>query len=72
MKMEEEDEEPPLAIQINQTPLSHHSTVGVTVITGYLGAGKSTVSIHPHTQICILIISVIMKMLMIVMITAVS
>ncbi|KAL1806281.1 hypothetical protein DCAR_0832070 [Daucus carota subsp. sativus] len=42
MKMEEEDEEPPLAIQINQTPLSHHSTVGVTVITGYLGAGKST------------------------------
>ncbi|KAL8097658.1 uncharacterized protein LOC141682808 [Apium graveolens] len=39
MKMEEEDEDPPLAIQINQTP---SPTVGVTVITGYLGAGKST------------------------------
>lgn len=37
--MEEEDEDPPLAIQINQTP---SPTVGVTVITGYLGAGKST------------------------------
>lgn len=39
--MEEEDEDPPVAIQINQTP---SPTVGVTVITGYLGAGKSTVS----------------------------
>lgn len=46
--MEEEDEDPPLAIQINQTP---SPTVGVTVITGYLGAGKSTVSRYTHIYI---------------------
>lgn len=55
-KMEEEDEDPPLAVEINET-LDHQSfnqslqkyentdelpPVGVTVITGYLGAGKST------------------------------
>lgn len=55
--MEEEDEDPPLAVEINET-LDHQSfnqslqkyentdelpPVGVTVITGYLGAGKSTV-----------------------------
>ncbi|KAK9277365.1 hypothetical protein L1049_006907 [Liquidambar formosana] len=54
--MEDEDEEPPLAVQINDTgdlysPLSQEqfdkpekaeASVGVTVITGYLGAGKST------------------------------
>lgn len=56
--MEEEDEDPPLAVEINQviepgasqpSDQSHQrhenveaSSVGVTVITGYLGAGKST------------------------------
>lgn len=56
--MEEEDEDPPLAVEINQNrgpEISHPSnqsqeesenveasSVGVTVITGYLGAGKST------------------------------
>lgn len=54
--MEEEDEDPPLAVEINQLS-DHHtsnpslerpenvdaSSVGVTVITGYLGSGKSTV-----------------------------
>ncbi|KVI05504.1 COBW domain-containing protein 1 [Cynara cardunculus var. scolymus] len=54
--MEEEEEDPPLAVEINET-LDHKSfnqslqehenveefpPVGVTVITGYLGAGKST------------------------------
>ncbi|GJR03166.1 COBW domain-containing protein 1 isoform X2 [Tanacetum coccineum] len=43
----EEDEDAPLAVEINQT-LNNQNThdelppVGVTVITGYLGAGKST------------------------------
>ncbi|GJU50839.1 COBW domain-containing protein 1 isoform X1 [Tanacetum coccineum] len=43
----EEDEDAPLAVEINQT-LNNKNThdelppVGVTVITGYLGAGKST------------------------------
>nr|XP_043628268.1 COBW domain-containing protein 1 [Erigeron canadensis] len=47
-KMEEEDEDPPpLAVDINHTHQSLHNVddlppVGVTVITGYLGAGKST------------------------------
>lgn len=61
--MEEEDEDPPLAVEINQLS-DHHtsnpslerpenvdaSSVGVTVITGYLGSGKSTVctTIHSH------------------------
>jgi len=42
----EEDEEPPLAVQIqgNDEFVSQKSSVGVTLITGYLGAGKSTVS----------------------------
>ncbi|KAM7487490.1 hypothetical protein LguiB_024974 [Lonicera macranthoides] len=53
--MEEEDEDPPFAVEINQLS-DHHtsnpslqrpenvdaSSVGVTVITGYLGSGKST------------------------------
>ncbi|WVZ10353.1 hypothetical protein V8G54_014883 [Vigna mungo] len=41
----EEDEEPPLAVQIqgNDEFVSQKSSVGVTLITGYLGAGKSTV-----------------------------
>lgn len=56
--MEDDDENPPLAVQIvevsdnnpsesseqplNQRGISGESPVGVTVITGYLGAGKST------------------------------
>ncbi|KAK3042317.1 hypothetical protein RJ639_002363 [Escallonia herrerae] len=59
---EEEDEAPPLAVEINEalprnlSPPSdqsnqHHTSaegppVGVTVITGYLGAGKSTLVNH--------------------------
>lgn len=55
-KMEDDEEEPPLAVAINDavsssTPQpsarsesSLPPPVGVTVITGYLGAGKSTVS----------------------------
>lgn len=57
--MEEDDEIPPLAVQLDginepkSSELSRKSgngrtmgedSVGVTVITGYLGAGKSTVS----------------------------
>ncbi|KAL2906772.1 COBW domain-containing protein 1 [Bienertia sinuspersici] len=41
----EDDEEAPLAIVIDEvadSSLSQHDVVGVTVITGYLGAGKST------------------------------
>ena len=47
----EEDEDAPLAVEINQTTFNNQNTdhelppVGVTVITGYLGAGKSTVNI---------------------------
>ncbi|XP_021997294.1 COBW domain-containing protein 1 isoform X2 [Helianthus annuus] len=47
--MEDDDGEPPLAVAINETldPQNHQNEdelppVGVTVITGYLGAGKST------------------------------
>ncbi|KAI3970813.1 hypothetical protein MKX01_024460 [Papaver californicum] len=48
--MEDDDETPPLAIQIEEPTNSNSSilkpseedSVGVTVITGYLGAGKST------------------------------
>ncbi|EXC22072.1 hypothetical protein L484_006656 [Morus notabilis] len=49
--MEEEEENPPLAVQIDQStkpysndarPTNDDVSVGVTVITGYLGAGKST------------------------------
>ncbi|KAK4765763.1 hypothetical protein SAY86_026853 [Trapa natans] len=41
---DEEEEEPPLAVEISTADLPEDSdfTVGVTVITGYLGAGKST------------------------------
>ncbi|XP_027361482.1 COBW domain-containing protein 1 isoform X2 [Abrus precatorius] len=44
----EEEEEPPLAVQIqgNNESLSQQSSVGVTLITGYLGAGKSTLVNH--------------------------
>lgn len=48
--MENSDEEPPLAVEINDAVNSNQLTkssklppVGVTVITGYLGSGKSTV-----------------------------
>ncbi|CAJ1931931.1 unnamed protein product [Sphenostylis stenocarpa] len=43
-----EDEEPPLAVQIqrNDESVSQQSSVGVTLITGYLGAGKSTLVNH--------------------------
>ncbi|MFQ6654983.1 hypothetical protein Gotur_025728 [Gossypium turneri] len=51
--MADDQEEPPLAIRIDQTveepsrsdqekPQNDYVSVGVTVITGYLGAGKST------------------------------
>jgi G3E family GTPase len=44
--MEEDDENPPLAVEISPLTVSNDSnpspSVGVTVITGYLGAGKST------------------------------
>ncbi|XP_054825734.1 uncharacterized protein LOC129323168 isoform X2 [Prosopis cineraria] len=51
-RMEDDEEEgPPIAIQIQQEESTSHysdsdskASVGVTVITGYLGAGKSTVS----------------------------
>lgn len=42
----DEDEEPPLAVQIQRDDdqsISQQSSVGVTLITGYLGSGKSTV-----------------------------
>lgn len=46
-----DDEEPPMAVQIqpdiptlSAEESSEAVSVGVTVITGYLGAGKSTVS----------------------------
>ncbi|XP_020206709.1 COBW domain-containing protein 1 [Cajanus cajan] len=44
----DEDGEPPLAVQIqgNDESISHQSSVGVTLITGYLGAGKSTLVNH--------------------------
>lgn len=49
--MEDEEERPPLAVQIDK-PAQERSyssknadvSVGVTVITGFLGAGKSTVT----------------------------
>ena len=57
-----EDEDPPLAVEIGETitAVQQHEddgvSVGVTVITGYLGAGKSTVtytlklfSLPPHS-----------------------
>jgi len=49
----DEDEEPPLAVQIqqhnNDESISQQSSVGVTLITGYLGAGKSTVTHLPFS-----------------------
>jgi hypothetical protein len=49
VKMEDDDEEPPMAVQIHpdvSVGKVHSSSdtvsVGVSVITGYLGAGKST------------------------------
>jgi hypothetical protein len=48
--MEDDDDCPPLAVELpSRAPsppapdYSESSPVGVTVITGYLGAGKSTV-----------------------------
>lgn len=49
--MEDDEEDPPLAVRIDETTHefsnSHENddvSVGVTVITGFLGAGKSTVT----------------------------
>ncbi|KAL8142291.1 hypothetical protein V2J09_015323 [Rumex salicifolius] len=52
----DEEEEPPLAIEITETgstdsqrpnpPENDEAAVGVTVVTGYLGAGKSTLVNH--------------------------
>ncbi|KAI5437785.1 hypothetical protein KIW84_023778 [Lathyrus oleraceus] len=45
----DEDEEPPLAVQIQRDDdqsISQQSSVGVTLITGYLGSGKSTLVNH--------------------------
>jgi hypothetical protein len=59
LKMEKEEDDAPLAVELEETvpvkPSSSHSKqpqgedvpVGVTVITGYLGSGKSTVK-SPH------------------------
>ncbi|KAL5553655.1 hypothetical protein UlMin_041056 [Ulmus minor] len=48
--MEDEEENPPLAVQIDQQGPTRSPnddvSVGVTVITGYLGAGKSTLVNH--------------------------
>ncbi|KAL2667105.1 hypothetical protein AAZV13_01G050200 [Glycine max] len=45
----DEDEEPPLAVQIqgnDESVSQQSSSVGVTLITGYLGSGKSTLVNH--------------------------
>lgn len=56
--MEKEEDDAPLAVELEETvpvqPSSYHAkqlqgedvSVGVTVITGYLGSGKSTVKSH--------------------------
>ncbi|XP_015894959.3 uncharacterized protein LOC107428882 isoform X2 [Ziziphus jujuba] len=48
--MGDEEDDPPLAVQIDQptstAPQDDDVSVGVTVITGYLGAGKSTLVNH--------------------------
>ncbi|MQL88480.1 hypothetical protein Taro_021044 [Colocasia esculenta] len=65
--MDDDEESPPVAIQIEEASavrpvaasdkpesspgLTGGSPVGVTVITGYLGAGKSTVTSLPHPQL---------------------
>ncbi|XP_019454521.1 PREDICTED: COBW domain-containing protein 1 [Lupinus angustifolius] len=52
MEHSEDEEDPPLAVQIqnhddDDESISHQSSsVGVTLITGYLGAGKSTLVNH--------------------------
>ncbi|KAJ7943359.1 COBW domain-containing protein 1 [Quillaja saponaria] len=57
LRMEDEEEDPPLAVQIEEEgpftqqpepklPEDGEVSVGVTVITGYLGAGKSTLVNH--------------------------
>ena len=58
LKMEKEEDDAPLAVELEETvpvqPSSSHAkqlqgddvSVGVTVITGYLGSGKSTVKSH--------------------------
>ncbi|KAK6921929.1 Cobalamin (vitamin B12) biosynthesis CobW-like, C-terminal [Dillenia turbinata] len=53
--MDSEDEEPPLAVQIDDVSDRNCTetiteAVGVTVITGYLGAGKSTLVNHILTS----------------------
>lgn len=63
---DDEEEEAPLAIQIEEIlePYPHEQSnsrrpenddvcVGVTVITGYLGAGKSTVKLSSCLDFCI-------------------
>lgn len=65
--MEDEGDEAPLAVQIDgpieassqnqlksSPPKDGDVAVGVTVITGYLGAGKSTVSSYPKPYVCFL------------------
>lgn len=58
----EDEEDPPLAVEIGETITAagpHEDegvSVGVTVITGYLGAGKSTVNYSmnlspPHSSL---------------------
>ncbi|WCJ22134.1 Cobalamin biosynthesis CobW-like protein [Euphorbia peplus] len=44
--MENEEDGPPLAVEIGGTVPPDDVSVGVTVITGYLGAGKSTLVNH--------------------------
>lgn len=67
--MEDDDENPPLAVRIDDLPEQIQSesfsrsdssmgnkedpAVGVTVITGYLGAGKSTVCLNLESRSCI-------------------
>ncbi|XP_050235541.1 uncharacterized protein LOC126685670 [Mercurialis annua] len=44
--MDQEEEDPPVAVEIISAPQTDDISVGVTVITGYLGAGKSTLVSH--------------------------
>ena len=75
--MEEEDEDPPLAVEINKsTPLQSQNddvSVGVTVITGYLGAGKSTVSLIPQSQCLFYFLLIfLMEILVVIMLLRLS
>lgn len=75
--MEEEDEDPPLAVEINKStpPQSQNDdvSVGVTVITGYLGAGKSTVSLIPQSQCLFYFLLIfLMEILVVIMLLRLS